>query len=113
MYRALLPYDAIDALSDIEYVMQKVNIILITPDAQGVHSRGPEVQKLLNSQLYDLSLNVRAPSERESKVLESAVSLGDVDEEIGKGLAGSVPGAVVLLGKHKTKIKGIEFFHKR
>ncbi|XP_023341084.1 GPI transamidase component PIG-S [Eurytemora carolleeae] len=97
VYRALLPYDAIDALSDIEYVTQKVNIILITPDAQGVHSRGPEVQKLLNSQLYDLSLNVRAPSERESKVLESAVSLGDVDEEIGKGLAGSVPGAVVLL----------------
>ena len=78
---------------------QKVNVFLITPDAQEIHSRGPELLKLLISQFYDISLNVRAPSERERNFLDMASSLLDVDEQVGKGLAGSVPGAVVFLGR--------------
>ncbi len=63
---------------------QKVNILLITPDAADGHSRGPELQKFLtNSDVYDITLTVRTPQKHEQAVIESASSVEEIDQQIG------------------------------
>jgi hypothetical protein len=64
---------------------QKVNILLITPDAADSHSRGPELQKFLtNSDVYDITLTVRTPQKHEQAVIESASSVEEIDQQIGR-----------------------------
>jgi hypothetical protein len=63
---------------------QKVNILLITPDAADGHSRGPELQKFLtNCDVYDITLTVRTPQKHEQAAIESASSVEEIDQQIG------------------------------
>jgi hypothetical protein len=62
-----------------------VNILLITPDAAESHSRGPELQKILqNSNIYDVTLTVRTPLKHEQDVIERAQTVEEIDAELGK-----------------------------
>jgi hypothetical protein len=65
--------------------VQTVNILLVTPDAAEAHSRGPELQKILqNSNIYDVTLTVRTPLKHEQEAIERAQSVEEIDAELGK-----------------------------
>jgi hypothetical protein len=65
--------------------VQKVNVLLITPDAAESHSRGPELQKILqNSNIYDITLTVRTPQKHEQQIIESSSTLDEIDRKLGK-----------------------------
>ena len=75
--------DIIDELASLSTV-QKVNVLLITPDAAESHSRGPELQKILqNSNIYEVTLTVRTPLKQEQDIIESATTLQEIDFKIG------------------------------
>jgi len=100
VYRAELPYEAIHALSQVSVLTHKVNLLLITPDAQADHARGPDLQQLLiKSDIFDVTLAVRTPNaaEMEQLSLERAHSLADLDNELGAELSRPLPGWVILL----------------
>lgn len=110
VYRANLPYAEIDQLASLSSV-QKVNILLITPDAAESHSRGPELQKILqNSEIYDVTLTVRVPQKHEQAAIEGAITLEEIDERLGKGLLNSLPGSLAVVEiphKHFTEMPSV------
>jgi len=95
VYRAVLPYDEIHALSDVKTVVQRVNVLLVSPEA--VDRRASELQKLLsNSKIYDIKLTIQNPGASDSKKLESCRTLEELDQMIATQVYSNMEGWIVL-----------------
>eukprot|EP00088_Acartia_fossae_P044827 TRINITY_DN4783_c0_g1_i4.p1 TRINITY_DN4783_c0_g1~~TRINITY_DN4783_c0_g1_i4.p1 ORF type:complete len:531 (-),score=115.00 TRINITY_DN4783_c0_g1_i4:192-1784(-) len=109
VYRANLPYTEIEDLTQQSNIKQKVNILLITEDAINTHKLGPHLQSIfLNSEVYDVELSVRTPSESEQKAIKSVDSLADIDATLGKELSVNRVGWIVLLEVPGLVLEGMD-----
>lgn len=95
VYRADLPYDAIDQLSDVTKVTQEVNLLLVSAASD---ARVPGLQKLLrNSQIFSINFMARTPSSAEVEGIEASSTIQDLDEKIGNVAFSDLPGALALM----------------
>ena len=73
VYRADLPYDAIDQLSDVTKVTHEVNLLLVSAASD---ARVPGLQKLLrNSQIFNINFMARTPSSAEIEGIEASSTI--------------------------------------
>jgi len=94
VYRADLPYDAIDRLSDISQVSHEVNLLLVSTASE---ARVPRLQKLLlNSQLFNINFMARAPIAAEVEEIKSGSTIQELDLKVGNEFS-TLPGSIALM----------------
>lgn len=97
VYRASLPYSAIERLAEVE-VVQVVHLVLVTSDSEEADMRGPALQgRLVRSSMYHTKLSARVLTEGEKVLVETAEDIKEVDERLGSRLLADSPGDLVMV----------------